>query len=72
LSQCWRERVGANDEADCWAALRQLVGLHSALRTKSFFMQRGKNVLQEIGWRDDEFDWQWTLLLRARPRRAQR
>jgi hypothetical protein len=25
-------------------------------------MQRGKTVLQEMGWRDDEFDWQWTAV----------
>jgi hypothetical protein len=53
----WRQRRGR-----LLCGVRQLVGLHSALRTKSFFMQRGKHVLQEIGWKNDEFDWQWTAV----------
>jgi acyl-coenzyme A synthetase/AMP-(fatty) acid ligase/acyl carrier protein len=46
---------------ECWEALRRLVQVHSALRTKSF-MQRGKTLLQEVGCRSDEFDWRWSQI----------
>jgi acyl-coenzyme A synthetase/AMP-(fatty) acid ligase len=52
---------GDIESANTFLAVRRLVGVHSGLRTKRYFSD-GKNVLQEVGWKDDEFDWQRTAV----------
>ena len=48
------------EEQQAFKAMSAIVARHSALRTKSFFVQgNNKTVLQEVGWRSDEFGWSW-------------